>query len=87
MPTTAGSPTRGFTRKKSRQAEGGEGIAPNKRRSAVLLISEDLDEILDLSDRVLVMTAGRIGYETDRTHADRYVIGRHMAQGTARLSA
>jgi simple sugar transport system ATP-binding protein len=58
-----------------------------ERRAAILLISEDLDEILELSDRVLVMTAGRIGYETDRTNADRYEIGRHMAQGTARLSA
>jgi simple sugar transport system ATP-binding protein len=58
-----------------------------ERSAAVLLISEDLDEILDLSDRVLVMTAGRIGFETDRTHADRYEIGRHMAQGAARLNA
>jgi simple sugar transport system ATP-binding protein len=58
-----------------------------ERSAAVLLISEDLDEILDLSDRVLVMTAGRIGYETDRAHADRYEIGRHMAQGTGRLNA
>jgi general nucleoside transport system ATP-binding protein len=55
--------------------------------AAVLLISEDLDEILALSDRVLVMTAGRIGYETDRSSADRYAIGQHMAQGSTRLSA
>ena len=56
-----------------------------ERGAAILLISEDLDEILDLSDRVLVMAAGRISYETDRASADRYEIGRHMAQG--RLTA
>jgi simple sugar transport system ATP-binding protein len=55
--------------------------------TAILLISEDLDEILELSDRVLVMAAGRISYATDATSADRYEIGRHMAQGAARLSA
>jgi general nucleoside transport system ATP-binding protein len=55
--------------------------------AAVLLISEDLDEVLDLSDRVLVMAGGRISYEMDRAGADRYEIGRHMTQGLARLSA
>ena len=55
--------------------------------AAVLLISEDLDEVLDLSDRVLVMAGGRISYETDRAGADRYEIGRHMTQALARLSA
>src|SRR5262245_15148206 len=55
--------------------------------AAVLLISEDLDEVLELSDRVLVMAAGRVSYETDHASADRYEIGRHMTQGLARLSA
>jgi len=55
--------------------------------AAVLLISEDLDEVLELSDRVLVMASGRISYETDRAGADRYEIGRHMTEGMARLSA
>jgi simple sugar transport system ATP-binding protein len=55
--------------------------------AAVLLISEDLDEVLELSDRVLVMAGGRISYQTDRAAADRYEIGRHMTQGMARLSA
>jgi len=45
----------------------------------VLLISEDLDEILELSDRVLVMSEGRIVYETPREKADIMVIGQHMA--------
>jgi len=55
--------------------------------AAVLLVSEDLDEVLELSDRVLVIAGGRITYETERAHADRYEIGRHMTQGLARLSA
>jgi simple sugar transport system ATP-binding protein len=63
----------------------GQIMRARERGAAILLISEDLDEILDLSDRVLVMAAGRISHETDRASADRYEIGRHMAQG--RLSA
>ncbi len=46
---------------------------------AVLLISEDLDEIMALSDRVLVMSEGRISYEAPRADADLATIGRHMA--------
>jgi ABC-type uncharacterized transport system ATPase subunit len=47
--------------------------------TAVLLISEDLDEILELSDRILVMCEGRIVYETRGAGADAHEIGRHMA--------
>lgn len=47
--------------------------------AAVLLISEDLDEILELADRVLVMSEGRIAYETLIQNADISVIGGHMA--------
>ncbi len=36
---------------------------------AVLLISEDLDEVLSLSNRVLVLSAGRIAGELDNTGA------------------
>jgi simple sugar transport system ATP-binding protein len=43
----------------------------------VVLISEDLDEVLSLSDRVGVMTRGRIVAEFDRP-ADRQAIGRAM---------
>jgi general nucleoside transport system ATP-binding protein len=55
--------------------------------AAVLLVSEDLDEVLELSDRILVIAGGRIMYETERANADRYAIGRHMTQGPARLPA
>ena len=49
------------------------------RGAAVLLVSEDLDEILELADRVLVISGGQIVYETTIKEADRQVIGRHMA--------
>ena len=37
--------------------------AARNRGVAVLLVSEDLDEVLELSDRILVMSGGRIVYE------------------------
>lgn len=54
-------------------------MAARNAGAAVLLISEDLDEILELSDRVLVMSEGRISYETPIETADIGVIGGHMA--------
>lgn len=47
--------------------------------AAVLLISEDLDEIMELADRVMVMSEGRIAYDTPRAEARIAEIGRHMA--------
>ncbi|MEZ5933666.1 MAG: ABC transporter ATP-binding protein [Alphaproteobacteria bacterium] len=47
--------------------------------AAVLLVSEDLDELLELSDRILVMSEGRIVYETPIATADIQTIGTHMA--------
>lgn len=47
--------------------------------TAVLLMSEDLEEILELSDRVLVMSEGRIAFETPIEKADLREIGSHMA--------
>jgi simple sugar transport system ATP-binding protein len=45
----------------------------------VLLISEDLDEVMQLSDRILVMFGGTIVGETGRDGADRERIGLYMA--------
>jgi simple sugar transport system ATP-binding protein len=50
--------------------------------AAVLLISEDLDELLELSDRLAVMHAGRIAGIVEPGTTDRYEIGRLMLEGT-----
>jgi simple sugar transport system ATP-binding protein len=47
--------------------------------AAVLLISEDLDEILELSDRVAVMSEGTINYIAPIGETDRATIGKFMA--------
>jgi len=49
------------------------------RGAAVLLVSEDLDEIMELSDRVVVMSSGRITYVAPTGETDRATIGSHMA--------
>jgi simple sugar transport system ATP-binding protein len=54
-------------------------IEARNRGSAVLLISEDLDEVLELSDRIVVMFDGKFVYETTSEQADISTIGRHMA--------
>jgi ABC-type uncharacterized transport system ATPase subunit len=46
-----------------------------------LLISEDLDEALDLCDRILVMRSGRLVSVFDKNDFDRYVIGAAMVSG------
>jgi simple sugar transport system ATP-binding protein len=50
---------------------------------AVLLVSEDLDELLELADRIVVMSQGRIVFETPAASAERHVLGAHMG-GTAK---
>ncbi|MGX1702615.1 ABC transporter ATP-binding protein [Microbacterium sp. NPDC055357] len=45
---------------------------------AVLLISADLDELLRLSDRILVMYDGRIAAEEEATTTSREQLGVHM---------
>ncbi|MDA7419019.1 ABC transporter ATP-binding protein [Xenophilus arseniciresistens] len=51
------------------------------RGGAVLLVSEDLDELLELSDRIVVMSEGRIVHETPAAGAQRQVLGAHMGGG------
>jgi general nucleoside transport system ATP-binding protein len=46
--------------------------------AGVLLISEDLDELIELSDRIVVMSEGRLVFETPARSADRKLIGAHM---------
>ncbi len=54
-------------------------VEQRNRGAAVLLVSEDLDEILELADRIAVMSEGKVAYLTDAAGADRTTIGRHMA--------
>ncbi len=55
--------------------------------SAVLLISEDLDEILQLSDRIAVMYGGEIRGVLPRERADVETIGYLMAGGKLEVVA
>jgi simple sugar transport system ATP-binding protein len=57
----------------------GELLAARNRGTAVLLVSEDLDELMTLSDRLLVISEGRLVYETTPAKADLLVLGRYMA--------
>jgi len=51
--------------------------------TAVLLVSADLDEVLELSDRIVVIHRGRIVGEFDAASAERERIGLLMARGEA----
>jgi general nucleoside transport system ATP-binding protein len=53
-------------------------MAARNAGTAVLLISEDLDEILELADRIVVMREGRVAAELSAAGADPQEIGRHM---------
>lgn len=47
--------------------------------AAVLLLSEDLDELLEMSDPIVVISDGKLVYETPALAADISIIGAHMA--------
>ena len=53
-------------------------MAARNAGTAVLLVSEDLDEILQLADRIVVMHDGRVVHEMPAEGADPQEIGRHM---------
>ena len=42
---------------------------------------EDLDELLEMADRIVVMSEGRIVFETAAASAQRHVLGAHMGGG------
>ncbi|HTP61708.1 MAG TPA: ABC transporter ATP-binding protein [Burkholderiales bacterium] len=54
-------------------------LAARNQGAAVLLVSADLDELLELSDRIVVMFEGGIVHETPIASADISVIGPAMA--------
>jgi general nucleoside transport system ATP-binding protein len=56
-----------------------EIIAARNRGAAVLLVSSDLDEILEIADRLVVMFNGRLVHEARVADANLTDIGRHMA--------
>jgi len=56
-----------------------EIVAARNRGVAVLLVSEDLDELLKLSDRILVISDGSFSYESALEEADFAAIGHAMA--------
>ena len=53
------------------------------RGTAILVISEDLDEILSISDRILVMYEGTIVAEADPRRETREALGLMMAGAQA----
>ncbi|MBE9176997.1 ABC transporter ATP-binding protein [Oculatella sp. LEGE 06141] len=54
-------------------------VAARNQGVAVLLVSEDLDELLKLSDRIMVISGGEFVYESSIAEADFAAIGRSMA--------
>lgn len=77
----ASYPTRGLdvgTTMDTRQAL----LGVRARGCAVVLISEDIDEILEMSDRVMVLADGRIQGVLNASDATRSSIGKLMTEGT-----
>lgn len=57
-------------------------LEQRERGTAILLVSEDLDEIMELSDRIAVMFEGHIVGIVDAEEADVEEIGMMMVGGT-----
>lgn len=60
-----------------------ELLSQREAGTGIVLLSEDLDEIFDLSDRVLVVYEGRIVHETTPEEADRQHVSLLMNGGGA----
>jgi simple sugar transport system ATP-binding protein len=54
-------------------------VEARNRGVALLLVSEDLDELLALSDRIIVMSSGEFAYESAISQVDLKLIGQRMA--------
>ena len=73
----AEQPTRGLDIRATAFVQG-QLIAARDRGAGVLLISQDLEEVLRLSDRALVMVRGRIVADLPRSEADEERLGKLM---------
>jgi simple sugar transport system ATP-binding protein len=62
-------------------------IAKRDAGAAVLLVSAELDEVLEMSDRIGVMYGGRIVAVLDGRTADKNAVGLLMATGGGERSA
>jgi general nucleoside transport system ATP-binding protein len=72
-------PTRGLDVAATRQVQDWLVVSARQQKAAVLLISEDLDEVLQLSDRVAVIYEGQIVGSVPARDANREQIGLMMA--------
>ena len=54
-------------------------LEARNREVAILLLSEDLDELVALADRLVVMATGKIVYSAAIEEIDRKLIGEKMA--------
>ncbi len=53
-------------------------IELRNRGGSVLLVSEDLDELMKIADRILVLSSGEIAHESLRGDLDLAMVGRYM---------
>lgn len=82
----AAYPSRGLDVAKTRRTQ--ELLLEHRAAGAgVLLISEDLDELLELSDRIVVLNAGSVVADLDPRATDRFEIGALMIRSDAVLAA
>jgi simple sugar transport system ATP-binding protein len=58
-------------------------LAHREAGTAVLVVSEDLDELMALCDRIVVLHDGRVSGTVDAAEADRHLLGRLMLGGAA----
>ncbi len=78
----AAYPSRGLDIANTRRTQ--EVLLEHRERGAgVLVVSEDLDELLSLADRIAVMHDGHVVGVVDAAGADRMSIGRLMLGGAA----
>ena len=73
----AAQPTRGLDIRATAFVQG-QLLRARDRGAGVVLISQDMEEVLRLSDRVLVMVRGRVIADVPRSEADEARIGRLM---------